>query len=342
MAENPALDQSTSLSSVAALIHQGLRARDIDPQPLFDAAGIDSREISLAEKRFPTKRMQHLWRLALAATGDPCFGLHLAGHVQPSAMQGLGFAWLASNTLRDSLDRLARFSRLLHPILKISLEKTGETDDLVVTGQEQWPDFEFASADLAMAVFLRMCRMTAGETVDPEIVYLQRPQPPTEDCREDFANFFHATVVYDAAENRLRFASAQLDKPLPTPNPELARISDQTVVDYLARYDRESTAMRVRAHIIEHLPDGAPQQQRVANTLHLSLRSLQRRLKEEGTSFKDLLEETRRELALNYIRETHRPIGEITYLLGFSEPSNFTRAFRRWTGMAPAEYRERA
>ena len=74
-------------------------------------------------------------------------------------------------------------------------------------------------------------------------------------------------------------------------------------------------------------------------TLHVSLRSLQRKLKEEDTSYKDLLEETRRQLALQYLRDSRRSIGEITYLLGFSEPSNFTRAFKRWTGKSPVQYR---
>ena len=78
----------------------------------------------------------------------------------------------------------------------------------------------------------------------------------------------------------------------------------------------------------------------IAQTLHISLRSLQRMLNKEETYFKTLLETTRQELALHYIRETHRTLGEITYLLGFSEPSNFTRAFKRWTGKTPAAYRE--
>ena len=113
-------------------------------------------------------------------------------------------------------------------------------------------------------------------------------------------------------------------------------------MDYLARFDHDSIAMRVRATIIERLPDGTPSQGNIAELLHVSMRSLQRRLNNENTNFKELLEGTRHELALQYIREPHRTIGEITYLLGFSEPSNFSRAFRRWTGMSPAEYRESA
>lgn len=337
MAEHINLDQITTLSSVAALIERGLRAYQVDPRPLFEQVGIDIREVSRPDKRFQTIRLQALWRLAVEATGDECFGLKLSELTQPSALQGLGFAWLASDTLRDGLKRLVRFSRFVNAVMEIQLVDIDHSVDLVITGPEKWPDFVHAAGDMGMASFLRMCRITAGMSLNPEVVYLQRPKP---DCHEAFEALFRAPIYYSATTNRLRFSANELDTPLPTPSPELARINDQAVIDYLARYDRDSTAMQVRSRIIELLPDGTPHQDNIAHAMHLSLRSLQRRLKGEGTSFKGLLEETRRELALHYIRESHRPIGEITYLLGFSEPSNFTRAFRRWTGMAPAEYRE--
>lgn len=130
-----------------------------------------------------------------------------------------------------------------------------------------------------------------------------------------------------------------MDRHLATGDPNLSRVNDDTIVEYLARFDRENITMRVRSRIIEELPGGTPNQSVVADALHLSRRSLQRRLQNERTTYKSLLEGTRRELALQYIREPHRSLAEITYLLGFSEPSNFTRAFRRWTGSSPAEYR---
>ena len=150
---------------------------------------------------------------------------------------------------------------------------------------------------------------------------------------------FGPSIEYGTSDNRLCFDGEVLNRPLITANPELARINDQTVMDYLARFDRGSITMQVRARIIEQLPDGMPKQENIADTLHVSVRSLQRRLKEEETSFKDLLEDTCQSLAQQYLRESRRSIGEITYLLGFSEPSNFTRAFKRWTGKTPAEFR---
>ena len=182
-----------------------------------------------------------------------------------------------------------------------------------------------------------MCRITAGDQISPSQVTLKRPKP---DCAEKVAAFFRCPVKYDASKYSLCFSKQLVDARLSNANPELARINDQAVIDYLARFDRDTITMQVRSRIIEQLHDGTPSQETIAESLHISLRSLQRMLNKEETNFKTLLETTRQELALHYIRETHRTLGEITYLLGFSEPSNFTRAFKRWTGKTPAEHRK--
>jgi len=327
----------TTLGSVAALLTQALRSRDRDPAPLFAAAGIDMQDALTPGVRIPTTRMQTLWTLAVEATGESCLGLVAARHFQPAALHGLGFAWLASDTLRDALDRLVRYSRFINTAVDFHLENSADTVDLVIhVSRDEWPDFAFAAADLAMAAFLRMCQITAGNAVKPLRVSFQRPPPP---CVEDFVAVFGPHIRYDAPDSRLCFDRNLVDAPLVMANPELARLNDQTVIDYLARCDSASITMQVRSLIIELLPDGRPGQEAIAESLHMSLRSLQRRLKNENTSFTRLLNETQQQLAMQYIRESHRSIGEITYLLGYSEPGSFTRAFRRWTGKSPLQFR---
>ena len=326
----------TTLGSVAALLASTLRSSGIDPAPLFSEANIDLPGANDPGARYPTLRMQKLWGLAVEATGNPCLGLLAARHFQPAVLHGLGFAWLASDTLLDALHRLVRYSRFINSIVEFRVQTQADTTDLVATVPDSFPVHVYAGLDLGMAMFLRMCQITVGQPLLPVHVVLQRPVPT---CRDEFVEMFGPSIEYAAADNRLCFGNGQINQPLTTANPELARINDQTVVDYLARFDRASITMQVRSRIIEQLPDGIPKQENIAETLHVSLRSLQRRLKEEETSYKDLLEDTRQALALQYLRDSHRSIGEITYLLGFSEPSNFTRAFKRWTGKTPAEHR---
>jgi AraC-like DNA-binding protein len=331
--------QHSTLGSVAVLIARTIRAYECDPDPLFRQSGIDIHRIFDPNARFPVVRMQRLWHLAVDKTGDPCFGLSAAAQFQPAALHGLGLAWLASDTLRDALARLVRFSRLISTAAEIHLEERDDGVQLVVNPPPGWTTYVYAALDAALAVFLRMCRTTGGSEIRPTGVALVRPRP---NCAARFDREFGASVVFGSSANTLAFSRLQIDATLPHANPELARINDQTVVEYLARFDRASTAMQVRARIIEQLPDGTPHQGSIADALHVILRSLQRRLKDEDTNYKKLLESTRRELALQYLRQSHRSIGEITYLLGFSEPGNFTRAFKRWTGKTPASYRKNA
>jgi AraC-like DNA-binding protein len=331
--------QYSTLGSVAALIAQTLQSYDCDPAPLFRTAGIDLGRVSNDGTRYPVERMQQLWQLAVDSTGDPCFGFVAGEQLQPAALHGLGFSWLASDTLRDALNRLIRFSRLISTAANIQLEDTADGVELLLLPPTDIDNVAYATLDAGMTGFLHMCRITAGDQLNPSQVTLNRPEP---DCVAKIEAFFRCPVNFDASNYSLCFSQQLVDAPLINANPELARINDQAVIDYLARFDRDSITMQVRSRIIERLHDGTPNQETIAESLHISLRSLQRMLNKEDTNYKTLLESTRQELALHYIRETHRTLGEITYLLGFSEPSNFTRAFKRWTGKAPAEYREQA
>lgn len=329
----------STLGSVAGLIVQTLRNYDCNADPLLEKAGIDLRQNQGGDTRYPVEKMQQLWRLAVEASGDPCFGFVAGEQLQPAALHGLGFSWLASDTLRDALERLVRFSRLISTAANIQLESSRDGAELLLMPPADVKEFVHTALDAGLAGFMHMCRITAGDNINPSQVMLNRSKP---NCANKIEAFFRCPVKYNADCYALCFSKQLLDTPLINANPELARINDQAVIDYLARFDRDSITMQVRSSIIERLHDGTPNQETIADSLHVSLRSLQRMLNREDTNYKTLLESTRQELALHYIRETHRSLGEITYLLGFSEPSNFTRAFKRWTGKTPAEYRENA
>ncbi len=334
--ESPTRTQASTIGSAVILVYKALRSYGVDPEPLFRKAGIDYSEASLPEARLPSARLYELHRLSVELTGDPCFGLKVAEQMQPANLHGLGFAWLASDSLLDALERLVRFSTLINNVARLRLERTEQTIELVAYDLDRLPNYPDSVVDTTMAVFLRMCRITAGSIINPVRIDLSHPRPA---CASEFDRVFCAPIEFNAADNRLCFDRRTVEESLPTANPELARINDQAIIDYLARFDRNNISLQIRTRIIEQLPAGTPRQPHIARELNISLRSMQRKLKDEGTSFNELIDSTRRELAMHYIRETHRPLGEISYLLGFSEPSNFTRAFRRWTGLTPQEFR---
>ena len=129
-----------------------------------------------------------------------------------------------------------------------------------------------------------------------------------------------------------------VNEPLATANPELARVNDQIVTDYLAKLDRNDVTMRVKSKLIERLPSGQVSEEGIASSINVSQRSLQRKLKEQGMSFTQLLENTRRELSMQYVRNPQHSLNEVAFLLGFAEPSNFSRAFKRWNGATPSDF----
>lgn len=328
MSDNPLTNQG-----IVRLLSSTLSTLGEEPEALFVQAGLTASE--LGRERVDAIRLQQVWRLAVEVTGDDSFGLRVAEQMQPAAFNGLGFAWLASETLNDGLMRLVRYHRLISTHADVELLSEGGSEILwfkIPAGGQP----AIASVDAALAIFLKLCRFAKSPDFSPMLVELRRPLP--ED-RQPFDMCFGTSVQFDQPENRLHFDAHQLLERLPMANAELARINDQVVIEYLKKHDEDALVVRARELLIESLPAGTPNQEQIASEMNMSLRTLQRRLGEHGTSFKQMLDEVRQGLAERYLREG-RTIGEVTYLLGFSEPSNFTRSFKRWTDLTPAEYQK--
>ena len=193
------------------------------------------------------------------------------------------------------------------------------------------------SIDAGLAMLLNMSRGAYGENFRPIQVSIQRDEP---NCAGRFSKLFEAPIAFSQAENALWLDPKMVSEPLTTANPELARINDRIVTDYLAQLDHSDVTMRVKSKLIERLPGGQVSEEAIASSIHVSQRSLQRKLREQGMSFTQLLENTRRELSLQYVRDPQHSFNEIAFLLGFAEPGNFSRAFKRWYQKSPSQYRQ--
>jgi len=331
--------QSSTLATFILPIAKALRLAGGDPMELLEQAEIDPASVINNDRRIPVEKMRRLWQLAGDATGDEAFGLLAAEQMQPATLQSLGLAVLASDTVYDALRRLVRFSRMLSTGLHCELIERGEFVELVLVDDMDEVDSEtvWYGYDFGVGVVLSICRQVLGEYVSPAFVECQRPAPANPDR---FAALLGCPVSFAAAHNRIAYVHADIVDQLVTANPQLARVNDEQAQLYLDSFLDVSTRREVIGKIVEHLPDGPPSQKKIADALHLSNRTLQRKLKEEGTSFIDLLQEARLQLARKYLAEPRRSILETAYLLGFSEPSTFSRAFKRWTGQSPQDYRQ--
>ena len=181
-----------------------------------------------------------------------------------------------------------------------------------------------------------MCRANRGKSFNPVSISLMHPAP---ECAGEFYAYFRCPVHFDAPEYSMTISFEDADKQLAGSNPHLAQLNDQVMIKYLANLDKADIVSRVKAAILDQLPSGNISDSAVAEALHVSNRTMQRQLQTENTNFKTLLNEVRSELADKYIRDNQLSLTEISFMLGFSEMSSFSRAFKRWTGESPSNFR---
>lgn len=307
----------------------------VDPQPLFDRYDVDPAVIFDPQARVSGARIDRIVAEAVKLTGDPFFGLREAEYFMPAHLGPFGFAWLASATLRDAFHRLQRYARVLNDKLEVSVIDGGNS--LRIRVHDAGTSLNAYHRDLAaLSLLVRMCRFICGEEWQPQKVFVAHPEPADTSY---FYRYFRCPVEFDAPDNGLGVDAVDADQRLTGANEHLAQLNDHIVTRYLAHRSRTDVVNRVRAVILDTLADGRASEQLVARRLHLSPRQLNRKLKQRQTSFRDLLVDCRRELAEQYINDSTLSLTEISYLLGFSEASSFSRAYRRWTGNSPTEAR---
>lgn len=332
---------STDLVASTQILWKLLELYGIDPLPLFRQSGLDVDHILEPRARVSLKAVERIWLRGTELIPDPCFGIRAAECWHPSHLDALGFAWLASCTLRDALVRFARFSHIVSEGFDAVLEDTPDGLTLFLgatSGAKQFP----AGSDAGAAILVDMCRMNYGSDLNPSGVTFVHPEPA---CSERHTAFFRCPVRFEAGHDSITLSFSQADQRLPSGNPHLAEINDQVILHYLERLEslgNEKVVNRVKAAIIDMLPSGGVSDDMVAPQLNMSVRSLQRRLNSAGTTFQTLLDETRHDLARAYLKDPSVSLTELTFVLGFSQPSAFSRAYKRWTGKPPSVHQSAA
>jgi AraC-like DNA-binding protein len=308
----------------------------IDPAPLFAAEDINVQPPIDPCIRLPYQKIDRLRAKAAELSGDEAFGLRSASVYLPSQLGALGYAWDASLTLRKALQRAERFIRVVNDKASVVLEERDVC--LVVTFRLNQDSANiFARDDGALALITRMCRLISGEKFRLQAVSFRHVEP--KDIKPYF-EYFACQLNFDQADNQLLIPLSLVDETLPGGSPEMTLLHDQVITKRLARMHREDIVARLKAVLIDLLPTGDTSDETAANALHMSVRTMHRKLADVDNNFRTILVEMRRELAEQYIMDNSLTLTEISLLLGFSEPSSFSRAFKNWTGAAPSELRQ--
>ena len=328
----------TTLATVGQIITGVLDMYGLDSTAMLKRHGIDPALLSNPDARIPSGTWDAVTREAADYIPDPAFGLLAARCWHPSNLGALGYAWLTSSTLRTALGRLVRYWHLLGEASSARLEDSSAGLVLVVERQAPDPATNEIVVDFAMSLVMDMCRMNAGSTLRPVTIQMRRPRPKD---RSPYRRFYGCAVHFDADEDGITLSYKDVDRALPSSNRQIAATMDRILVERLAELDKSDIVARCQANLLEQLSSGDVSEDAMADQLHMSRRTLQRKLADSDLTYKQLVDDTRQDLAMRHLDDPRHSITDVTFLLGFSQQSAFTRAFKRWTGMSPSEYRAR-
>lgn len=330
------MPEPSILASWTRALRKQLDALGLDSQALSLAAGLDPNLMDDPNARYPVTTTTRLWQMAVQASGDPALGLRVSRFVSPTTFHALGYALVASGSLREVFERIVRYHPVVSDALNLSFVRAGDRYEFRFVVPEGCPVPANEAMDAFAAIYVRTCRNRLGRDYAPLAVHLVRPQPADP---KPWHDMFRAPLFFNAPDNLLEFACADFDSHLDDAGPKLAEHDETVHNGTLEPLSTLTWERKVRDAIENQLPEGEPSAERIAHTLRLSLRSLQRHLADEGCSYDLLLNQCRQNLALLHMCEAGCSLSEIAYLLGFADTLSFSRAFKRWTGMTPYQYR---
>lgn len=312
-------------------------ARGVKAEDLYQTVDLDGSILEDPDSRIPFAQLVALYEKGAELTGDNNFGLHLGETVDLSAFDVVGYCALNSSTLGAAFTRVARYHWIWTDGALFSVESAGETSAIVYSYVDTSILDHRQDSEMTFSTVTTLCRSMATPAFAPTVVEFQHAAPADT---SEHLRVFKCPVRFGAPENRLFFPTNFLAMPIAKADASLCAVLDRHAEELLAKHPpRDSLIDRVRNVITAEFRGGEPSLERIADQLGLTPRTLQRKLQELGTSYNDVLDQMRRQLAMRYLREPQMAICEVAYLLGFSESSSFHRAFKRWTGVTPKEFR---
>jgi AraC-like DNA-binding protein len=330
----------TIASFCSVVLIQAVAARGFDTRALLELAEIEGDGAEGMEDRMPFEKHLLLWEAAMAIVRDPGFPIFLAKRLTPSDYDTIGFACMTRATLGEALKQAIRYHRIWTDGSRWELEQGPITSSLALVIDQPTRLGARCGTEHVLAEMIHAGRVLTGKEWSPREVWLRHPRPRDVTAHE---RFFGAPVLFDRPASTLVIDTAFFDLLLLKSDPKLATFFERQADELLARFDRSGAiSFRLRDYLAKGVQSGLPSLEAAASHLGVSARTLRRRLQEEGTTFQDVLDETRCELAKRYLLAEKLAPGEVAFLLGFSEPSAFHRAFKRWTGQTPVTYRRSA
>ncbi len=327
-------EPTTSCQAIIALI-EVIGEHGIDTAQLEQKTGINCSQMDDPDARITLSQFLKLWQMGIDVTGDPALALHLRTKYRKNQFH---FVTLLSNTSANPLEAMQNFL----PYAKLVCESDhfeikSEDDYIIITYSNTSPEHE--NIWITENHFSSGMHRSRSFMKTPTIPVAVRFRHPDPGYAQEYRETFKCPVFFAQDENQIVFKKKDLLRPFISPDPHLHAVLKKHADTAMKMFSKnESFQDQVRQFITKHLHNGSVDINFVSHAMNMDRSTLLRRLKKEGTTFKDLLSKIRKHLASAYLNQGMTAT-QISYLLGFSEPSTFQRAFKRWFGKNPGEFR---
>lgn len=326
----------TDSGTLVRLAYNGLRNLNVDADEVLRRSGLDPEKLYQPNLRTKFSAQPRFWNAAVELSGDPCIGLHLGENMPVYKGQILEYLLLSSETFGEGLKRVLNYQRLISDAMHGDLT---ESPQACLTNY--FSGQQYATPHLAEAIVVSLIRflqsVTEGKFKPDKIVFTHSPNTHIG----EYQRIFQCDVEFNAKAFKLFFPNAMLHYRSLYAEPELLTMHVQSADQHIELLKQQDLIADIRSQIGALLENGSITLKTISSRLDLSPRQLRHQLNLAGTSLQRIINQHRKSLSKRLLSQTDEAINEIVYLTGFSEPSTFYRAFKRWEGITPIEYRQR-
>lgn len=322
----------TGLSGWVLAIARTLDASGVPHEPVFDRLGMDARRLKDGTSRYSQEMVSQLWRAAVDETGDIYFGLKVASQLRPSSFHVVGYSMSCSEVLGDALRRFAHYAKLISSSANVELVEHRDRVELNFHFDTGGLPPSDQALDTVLAGIVCFSSWLVGCPVRPIEVQLKHPAPPND---LPYKELLKCSVKFGQEQNRVVFQPDDMERPILSADEHLAATLDTMAINQMAELSGRFSR-KVRECLKVQFATNDISKKRIAELLHMTERTLLRRLKEEGTTYQEVLDGLREEIACEQLRLGITTIQGVSTMLGFSDASTFSRAFKRWTGRRPS------
>lgn len=314
-----------------------LNTLHVDIDTFLQSIGVAPVSVKSPDAYIPVETYLLIQDRAADYTDDPYFGLHMGEYAEAGSWSILGYMMMNCKNLGEAFEKAGRYSRIIGNMIQARVEPGLNKVKVIYYTPPQVPEMSRHCFESTFSSGVRMMRNLTGVLLNPrEVTFIY---PPPESTHE-YERVFCCPVRFGQKHNSMTLDMSIANIPILLANPGLLDYFENYAREVLAEMGRQMEHTRaVTKIVLARLDDEALSIDRVAGEMSVSVRTLQNRLQSEGVVFSDLVRDMRQQLARKYLRENYT-VEQITYLLGFSEPSAFRKAFKKWEGVTPREYRE--